>query len=52
MATRTGNGGDNRSTSELIRDPSEQSTRLIREEMALARAELIEKGAQAPLIGP
>jgi hypothetical protein len=47
MATTTNNAGNNRSTSELIRDLSEQSTRLIREEMALARAELIEKGAQA-----
>ncbi|HUA49904.1 MAG TPA: phage holin family protein [Solirubrobacteraceae bacterium] len=47
MATTTNDAGDNRSTSELIRDLSEQSTRLIRQEMALARAELIEKGAQA-----
>ena len=47
MATTTNKAGENRSTSELIRDLSEQSTRLIREEMSLARAELIEKGAQA-----
>lgn len=47
MATTTNNGRDNRSTSELMRDLSEQSTRLIRQEMALARAELTQKGAQA-----
>ena len=47
MSTTTNNRNDNRSTSELIRDLSEQSTRLIHEEMALARAELSEKGAQA-----
>jgi len=47
MATRTENGRDNRSTSELIHAVTEQSRRLIRQEMALARAELTEKGAQA-----
>jgi hypothetical protein len=45
--TTTNNGKDNRSTSELIRDLSEQSTQLIRQEVALARAELAQKGAQA-----
>ncbi|HUA45689.1 MAG TPA: phage holin family protein [Solirubrobacteraceae bacterium] len=47
MSTTTSNGRDNRSTSELIRDLSDQSTRLIHEEMALARAEMTQKGAQA-----
>ena len=47
MAATTGNGTDKRATSDLIRDLSEQSTRLIRQEMALARAELTQKGAQA-----
>jgi hypothetical protein len=47
MATATNNGKGHPSTSELIRDLSEQSTRLIRQEMALAQAELTQKGAQA-----
>jgi hypothetical protein len=49
MTTTTKNGKDNRSTSELIHDLSEQSSRLIRQEIALARAELTHKGAQAGL---
>jgi Putative Actinobacterial Holin-X, holin superfamily III len=49
VAATTTNGQDNRSASELIHDFSEQSTRLIRQEMALARAELTQKGAQAGL---
>jgi Putative Actinobacterial Holin-X, holin superfamily III len=40
---------DNRSTSELIHDLSGQTTRLIRQEIGLARAELTQKGAQAGL---
>ena len=46
MATTT-NGKDGRSTSDLVRDLSEQSSRLIRQEMALARAELTQKGVEA-----
>ena len=49
MSTAKNNGQERRSTSELIRALSEQSTRLIHQEMALARAELIEKGFQAGL---
>ena len=49
MTTTTNNEKDNRSTSELINDLSEQSTRLVRQEIALARAELTQKGAQAGL---
>jgi hypothetical protein len=49
MTTTTNHGKDNRSTSELVRDLSEQSTRLVRQEIALARAELTQKGAQAGL---
>jgi hypothetical protein len=49
MTTTTKNGKNNSSTSELIHDLSEQSSRLIRQEMALARAELTQKGAQAGL---
>jgi Flp pilus assembly protein TadB len=49
MAARTNNGKDKRSMSELIRDLSEQSTRLMRQEAALAQAELTEKGVQAGL---
>ncbi|HTU84640.1 MAG TPA: phage holin family protein [Solirubrobacteraceae bacterium] len=48
MATTTNNNGnENRSTSELISDFTEQTTRLIHQEMALARTELTEKGTQA-----
>ena len=36
-----------RSTGELVKDLSEQSTRLIRQEMELAKAELREKGKAA-----
>jgi Putative Actinobacterial Holin-X, holin superfamily III len=49
MMTTTNNGNDKRSTSELLRDLSEQSSRLIRQEMALARAELTQKGVEAGL---
>lgn len=35
------------STAELVQRASEQLTRLVRDEMALARAELIEKGKHA-----
>jgi len=47
VSTTTNTGKENRSTSELIGDLSEQSTRLIHEEMALARAEMAQKGVQA-----
>jgi hypothetical protein len=47
MVTTTSNGNDKRSTSELVRDLSEQSSRLIHQEVALARAELTEKGVEA-----
>jgi len=47
VAATTYNRTDGRSTSQLIRDLSEQSTRLIRQKIALARAELTERGAQA-----
>jgi len=47
MTTTTKAGGDDRSTTELIRDLSEQSSRLIRQEVALTRADLTQKGAQA-----
>jgi hypothetical protein len=47
MSTTTTNGRHNRSTSELVRDLSEQSSRLIRQEMALAWAELAQKGVEA-----
>jgi len=49
MVTTTDNGNDKRSTSELVRDLSEQSSRLIRQEMALARTELTRKGVEAGL---
>jgi hypothetical protein len=52
MVTTTNNeshGNHRRSTSELVRDVSEQSSRLIRQEVALARAELTEKGVEAGL---
>ena len=49
MSTANNNGRESRSTSELIRAVSEQSTRLIHQELELARAELIEKGVQAGL---
>jgi hypothetical protein len=49
MVKTTNNGNDKRSTSELVRDLSEQSSRLVRQEMALARAELTEKGVEAGL---
>jgi len=45
MKTRANN--DERSTGELFHDLSEQSSRLIHQEVALAQAELIQKGAQA-----
>jgi tetrahydromethanopterin S-methyltransferase subunit C len=35
------------SVSDLVRQASEQLSRLIREEMALARAEMVDKGKQA-----
>jgi Putative Actinobacterial Holin-X, holin superfamily III len=47
MSTTTTNGKNNRSTSELVRDLSEQSSRLVRQEIALARAELTQKGVEA-----
>ena len=47
MSTTTTNGKHNRSTSELVRDLSEQSSRLVRQEIALARAELTQKGVEA-----
>ena len=47
MTTTTNNGSASRSTSELVQDLSEQTSRLVRQEMALARSELTEKGAQA-----
>ena len=47
MTAANNNGTDNRSTSQLIRDLSEQSMRLILQEMALARAELTQKRVQA-----
>lgn len=39
--------GQDRSTAELFTQLSEQTSRLIRQEMALAKAELSEKGKQA-----
>jgi hypothetical protein len=51
--THTVNGGGpirpvtEQSTGELVQHASEQLTRLIREELALARAELAEKGRRA-----
>lgn len=53
--TQTVNGGGparpvaEQSTGELVQHASEQVTRLIREELALARAELSEKGRRAGL---
>jgi uncharacterized membrane protein YqjE len=47
MAATTNSGKDNRSISELVHDLSDQGTRLIHQEVALARAELIQKGANA-----
>ena len=49
MMTTTDHRQDSRSTRDLIRDLSEQSTRLIHQEIALAQAELIQKGFQAGL---
>jgi hypothetical protein len=34
-------------TAELVREAAEQTSRLVREELALARAEMTEKGKQA-----
>ena len=47
MVMTTNNGNSIRSTSELVRDLSEQSSRLVRQEIALARAELTQKGVEA-----
>ena len=49
MTTASTNRKDDRSTRRLIRDLSEQSARLVSQEMALARAELTEKRVQAGL---
>lgn len=49
MTTTSTNGEPNRSTRELLRDLSEQSRRLIAQEMALVRAEFTEKRVQAGL---
>ena len=46
MTPRT-NAKQNRSTSDLVHDLSEQTSQLIRQEIALAQTELTEKGAQA-----
>jgi UPF0716 family protein affecting phage T7 exclusion len=40
-------GGDGRSIGELLRDLANDSTRLVRDEIALARAEATEKAKQA-----
>ena len=49
MANRLSGGRrlDEQSTGELVQHASEQITQLVREEMALARAELTEKGRHA-----
>lgn len=47
MATTADAGRANRTTTELLRDLSEQSTRLIHQEIALARAELTHKSGNA-----
>jgi uncharacterized membrane protein YqjE len=43
---RPGSGGD-QSTAELVQQASEQISRLVRDEIALAKAELAEKGKHA-----
>jgi len=47
MAATSNTGNDDRSISELVHDLSEQGTRLIHQEVALATAELMQKGANA-----
>jgi len=49
MATTAGKVRDERSTSRLVHDLSEQSSRLVRQEISLARSELTHKGVEARL---
>jgi uncharacterized membrane protein YqjE len=51
MAERDGNNNDlyDRPTGELLRELSQQTTELVRQEIELAKAELGEKGKQAGL---
>jgi putative superfamily III holin-X len=47
--TSVNGSADGRSTAELVQQAGEQLSRLIRDELALARAELAEKGRHAGL---
>jgi putative superfamily III holin-X len=47
MATGTGHDKANASTAELVKELSRDISRLVREEIALAKAEMAEKGRQA-----
>lgn len=47
MAVLNGNPATEQSTPELVQRATEQVSRLIRDEMALARAEMTEKGKRA-----
>jgi hypothetical protein len=47
MATGTGQDKANASTAELVKELSRDISRLVREEVALAKAEMAEKGRQA-----
>jgi hypothetical protein len=49
MQQQTTNSGDDRSASELLRDLSQQTGDLVRQEMELAKAELRVKGKAAGL---
>jgi len=49
VAGGTSAGAGDTSTSELVRQAADQISRLIRDELALARAEMTEKGKQAGL---
>jgi hypothetical protein len=47
MATGTGHDKNSASTAELVKELSRDISRLVREEVALAKAEMAEKGRQA-----
>jgi hypothetical protein len=49
MSDQIRNSGYDKSTAELVRQLSDQTSRLIRQEMALAKAELSAKGKEAGL---
>jgi uncharacterized membrane protein YqjE len=47
VPSNTGTGGSQASTAELVRQAAEQISRLVRDELALAKAEMTEKGKKA-----